>query len=107
MRIVRTFDRTSMQDDTSEPTREPRGPGTAGEPARDVTQGSRTGGVADTLGALPIDVDLIADPIVKHAMQVLLNMVERLGARMRRCAKRSSGCATRTTGSRASRASLT
>ena len=72
-----------MQDDTSEPTPEPRGPGTAGEPVRDATPGSRTGSVADTLRALPIDMDLIADPIVKHAMQVLLNMVERQAAEIR------------------------
>jgi hypothetical protein len=40
----------------------------------------RTIDVSGTLAALPIDVDLIADPIVKHAMQVLLNLVERLAA---------------------------
>ena len=83
MRMARTFDRTSMQDDTSRPVPEARGPGTAGEPARDATPGSRTGSVADTLRALPIDVQVIADPVVKHAMQVLLNMVERQATEIR------------------------
>jgi hypothetical protein len=83
MRIARTFDRTSMQDNTSEPALESRGPGTAGEPVRDTTPTNGTGSIADTLRALPIDVQLIADPVVRHAMQVLLNMVERQAAEIR------------------------
>ena len=64
-----------MQDKASNSTS-----GQSGESARDPTPTKRTLGVSETLRALPIDMNLIADPIVKHAMQVLLNMVERQAA---------------------------
>lgn len=71
-----------MQDNTSKPTPGSCDSGERSESGRDSTPANRTLGVSETLATLPIDMDLVADPVVKHAMQVLLNLVERLTAQV-------------------------
>ncbi len=67
-----------MEKNTPDPAPATAAAVTGGKSSRDAKPANGTTDVSKTLTSLPIDIGMIADPIVKQAMTVLLNLVERL-----------------------------
>lgn len=69
-----------MEKDAPTPTPDASTSGKTEEPFQGSGSAGRRVDVVQTLASLPIDIGTIADPVVRQAMTVLLNLVERLSA---------------------------